>query len=89
MSIGIWQVVLILLVILIIFGAGKLPKVMEELGKGLGSFKKGIDIEKDNDNSSINNSSNNNSSKDNVVGLKLHRTFARSKKVRKKISLKK
>ena len=89
MSIGIWQVVLILLVILIIFGAGKLPKVMEELGKGLGSFKKGIDIEKDDHNPSKNNCSNNSSSKDNVVGLKLHRKFTRSKKVRKKLSLKK
>ena len=28
MSIGIWQVLLILVIVLIIFGAGKLPQVM-------------------------------------------------------------
>jgi sec-independent protein translocase protein TatA len=42
MSIGIWQVVLILLIVLIIFGAGKLPKVMGDVAKGVKSFKAGL-----------------------------------------------
>lgn len=42
MSIGFWQVVLIVVVVLIIFGAGKLPKVMGDLAKGLRSFKEGM-----------------------------------------------
>jgi sec-independent protein translocase protein TatA len=42
MSIGIWQVVLILLIVLIIFGAGKLPKVMGDVAKGIKSFKTGL-----------------------------------------------
>ena len=42
MSIGIWQVVLILLIVLIIFGAGKLPQVMGDLAKGMKSFKSGL-----------------------------------------------
>lgn len=42
MSIGIWQVVLILLIVLILFGAGKLPKVMGDLAKGVRNFKKGL-----------------------------------------------
>ena len=42
MSIGIWQVVLILLIVLILFGAGKLPKVMGDLAKGVKSFKAGL-----------------------------------------------
>ncbi len=42
MSIGIWQVVLILLIVLIIFGAGKLPNVMGDLAKGIRNFKKGL-----------------------------------------------
>jgi sec-independent protein translocase protein TatA len=42
MSIGIWQVVLILLIVLIIFGAGKLPKVMGDVAKGVKSFKSGL-----------------------------------------------
>jgi sec-independent protein translocase protein TatA len=42
MSIGIWQVVLILLIVLIIFGAGKLPKVMGDVAKGIKNFKTGL-----------------------------------------------
>jgi sec-independent protein translocase protein TatA len=42
MSIGIWQVVLILLIVLILFGAGKLPKVMGDVAKGIKSFKAGL-----------------------------------------------
>ena len=42
MSIGIWQVVLILMIVLIIFGAGKLPKVMGDVAKGVKSFKAGL-----------------------------------------------
>lgn len=42
MSIGIWQVVLILVIVLILFGAGKLPKVMGDLGKGVRNLKAGL-----------------------------------------------
>jgi sec-independent protein translocase protein TatA len=42
MSIGIWQVILILLIVLIIFGAGKLPNVMGDVAKGVKSFKAGL-----------------------------------------------
>ena len=42
MSIGVWQVVLILLIVLIIFGAGKLPKVMGDVARGVKSFKAGL-----------------------------------------------
>ena len=50
MSIGIWQVVLILLIVLILFGAGKLPKVMGDVAKGVKNFKSGLkDEEADGD----------------------------------------
>ena len=39
--IGPWEIILILVVVLIIFGAGKLPQVGSALGKGIRSFKKG------------------------------------------------
>ena len=39
MGVSIFQLLVILLIILLLFGAGKLPKVMSELGKGLKSFK--------------------------------------------------
>lgn len=42
MNIGIWQVVLILVIVLIIFGAGKLPQVMGDVAKGVKSFKSGL-----------------------------------------------
>ena len=42
MSIGPVQILLILVVVLIVFGAGKLPKVMGDIGSGIKSFKKGL-----------------------------------------------
>ncbi len=38
---GIWEIVLILVIILIVFGVGKLPQVGGAIGKGLRAFKKG------------------------------------------------
>ena len=40
--IGVKEIVIILLVVLILFGAGKLPRVMGDLGKGLRNFKDGL-----------------------------------------------
>ncbi|MDA7705710.1 twin-arginine translocase TatA/TatE family subunit [Rickettsiales bacterium] len=42
MSIGIWQLILILVLVLLFFGTGKLPKVMSEIGKGLKNLKHNI-----------------------------------------------
>lgn len=42
MSIGPWQILLILVIVLIIFGAGKLPRVAGDLAKGIKNFKKGM-----------------------------------------------
>lgn len=42
MSIGIWQVVLVLGIVMILFGAGKLPRVMGDMAKGIKAFKKGM-----------------------------------------------
>jgi sec-independent protein translocase protein TatA len=47
MSVGFWQVVLILVIVLVIFGAGKLPRVMGDLAKGIKSFKAGIKDEEE------------------------------------------
>jgi sec-independent protein translocase protein TatA len=37
---GIWELVLILAIVLVIFGAGKLPMLGESLGKGIRNFRK-------------------------------------------------
>lgn len=42
MSIGIWQLLLILVIVFVIFGAGKLPRVMGDIGKGARALKKGL-----------------------------------------------
>lgn len=41
-NIGIWQILLVLVIILILFGAGKLPKVMGDFAKGIRNFKSGL-----------------------------------------------
>jgi sec-independent protein translocase protein TatA len=42
MSIGFGQILLILIVVFVLFGAGKLPSVMADLAKGIRAFKKGL-----------------------------------------------
>jgi sec-independent protein translocase protein TatA len=37
---GPWEIALILVIILIVFGVGKLPQVGSAIGKGIRSFKK-------------------------------------------------
>ena len=41
-GLGHWEILLILVIVLIVFGAGKLPKVAGELAKGIKSFKSGL-----------------------------------------------
>ena len=37
---GVWELVIILVIVLLIFGAGKLPMLGEGLGKGIRNFRK-------------------------------------------------
>ena len=39
---GTWEIILIVLVILLIFGGKKSPELMRGLGKGVKSFKDGV-----------------------------------------------
>lgn len=39
-ALGGWQIVIILLVIVLLFGSRKIPELMRNLGKGIGEFKK-------------------------------------------------
>mgnify|MGYP000026365158 CR=1 FL=1 len=45
--IGPWEIGLILIIILIVFGVGKLPQVGGAIGKGLRAFRKGQQGEDD------------------------------------------
>lgn len=42
MGLSIWHILVLLLVVLIVFGAGRLPQVMGDLGKGIRNFKAGL-----------------------------------------------
>ena len=42
MSMGFGQLLIILFIILILFGAGRLPQIMSDLGKGLKAFKASV-----------------------------------------------
>jgi sec-independent protein translocase protein TatA len=42
MGLSIGHILIVLVVVLILFGAGKLPQVMGDLGKGLRNFKDGM-----------------------------------------------
>lgn len=44
---GTWEIILIVLVILLIFGGKKIPELMKGLGKGVKSFKDGVNGKED------------------------------------------
>jgi len=47
--IGPWQIVLIVLVVLLLFGGKKIPELMRGLGKGVREFKEGINPDESSD----------------------------------------
>lgn len=41
-SLGFWEILLLVLVFLLLFGGKKIPELMHGLGKGMKSFKEGM-----------------------------------------------
>lgn len=41
-SFSIWHWIIVLLIVLLLFGAGKLPSVMGDIAKGVKAFKSGL-----------------------------------------------
>ncbi len=39
---GAWEIILIVIVVLLLFGAKKIPELMHSLGKGVKNFKEGM-----------------------------------------------
>jgi sec-independent protein translocase protein TatA len=69
MSIGIWQIAIVVILVVLLFGRGKISSLMGDVAKGIKSFKKGmatdINDESEPKNVSENNQdSNNQDSKD-------------------------
>ena len=56
MSIGIWQIAIVVILVVLLFGRGKISSLMGDVAKGIKSFKKGMsdDSHSDNDNSKTN-----------------------------------
>ena len=49
MSIGIWQIAIVVILVVLLFGRGKISSLMGDVAKGIKSFKKGMSSEeKDN-----------------------------------------
>ena len=42
MSIGIWQIAIVVILVVLLFGRGKISSLMGDVGKGIKSFKKGM-----------------------------------------------
>jgi sec-independent protein translocase protein TatA len=45
MGLSFWHILVVLVVVLVVFGAGRLPHVMGDLGKGIRSFKEGLNAD--------------------------------------------
>ena len=42
MQFGVWQLLIIAVIILVLFGRGRISEMMGDFGKGINSFKKGM-----------------------------------------------
>lgn len=42
MGLSFWHLLVVLIVVLVVFGAGRLPSAMGDLGKGIRNFKAGL-----------------------------------------------
>lgn len=49
MSFGVWQILILAIVVLVLFGRGKISEMMGDFGKGISSFKKGMSEEDNSD----------------------------------------
>ncbi len=66
MSIGFWQIAIVVVLVVLLFGRGKISSLMGDVAKGIKSFKKGMkDPTTDqNDTTSTNDTSNEDSNSD-------------------------
>ena len=54
MSIGIWQIAIVVILVVLLFGRGKISSLMGDVAKGIKSFKKGMASDVTDDNVSKN-----------------------------------
>ena len=63
MSIGIWQIAIVVILVVLLFGRGKISSLMGDVAKGIKSFKKGMASDVTDDREPKNISDNNQDSK--------------------------
>ena len=59
MTPSIWQLLIVLAIVLLLFGRGKIPQLMGDMAKGIKSFKKGMSEEDKKEDNSVENKSEN------------------------------
>ena len=59
MSIGIWQIAIVVILVVLLFGRGKISSLMGDVAKGIKSFKKGMASDVTDDTDPMNISDNN------------------------------
>ena len=59
MTPSIWQLLIVLVIVLLLFGRGKIPQLMGDMARGIKSFKKGMSEEDKKDDNSVENKSEN------------------------------
>ena len=47
MGISIWQILIVVLIVVVLFGAGRIPRLMGDMAKGIKSFKSGMKDEEE------------------------------------------
>ena len=65
MSIGFWQIAVVVILVVLLFGRGKISSLMGDVAKGIKSFKKGLATETTEDSEPKNISENNQDSNNN------------------------
>ena len=53
MTPSIWQLLIVLVIVLLLFGRGKIPQLMGDMARGIKSFKKGMSEEDKKDDDTI------------------------------------
>ena len=66
MSIGIWQIAIVVILVVLLFGRGKISSLMGDVAKGIKSFKKGMasDVTEDADPKNISDENQDSNNKD-------------------------
>ena len=64
MSIGFWQIAIVVVLVVLLFGRGKISSLMGDVAKGIKSFKKGMSDNTDQTNSISTNETSNEDSKE-------------------------